>query len=296
MKKNNNNNNRKVAVPKKKKARKRNRTNRLIQGVTAPISESKILKTYYEFKNDTITFCQPLFSTYYSGSLGVVPMHPLMHYGRLNTLAGQFTEFTLVNAHLHWVPTIGTTSVGMVAIGSVRHCVPLTYDTASQFSNLCNMYASVCPVWMPQTFDLMDVDRETKNLQPSTRTDIPNTFYVVGNGLAGTLSASGTIFISASFRLSRPAPLVENTAGSMGITFTTSALGVQTTVATVGTFKGVVITSTATNVDVGEFLHVPPLPVVTTDYIVPMSHNDNLIDYDSGPDQGAMVCNGVLFN
>jgi hypothetical protein len=115
---------------------------------TTPVSESKTINSYFRFNNDTITFCQPIPTSFYILTSAIVPIHPMFYTGRTANLALNFANFQITRACLHYVPLLGSTTPGMIAIGSTRNGTPLTYDTTSQFASLTQISAEIHPVWM----------------------------------------------------------------------------------------------------------------------------------------------------
>lgn len=263
----------------------------MLNTFTTPVSESKMIRSYFQFTKDTITLCQPIPANCYSGNLAIVPLHPLFYTGRLSTLAATFLNFQIARAVLHYVPLIGSTSTGMLAMTSVQHCNPITATTVDQFGQITLIDAEINPVWMCSKHLVRDIDNTTKTIVPINRKDIPNSIYVVGSGLAGTLSVSGTFFLELSVKLSRPAPNNEYLGPGIS-TITLSVAGIKSTVAQTYSIIGIVMTSTSTNIDVGEMIICPPLPVAGTDYTVQLNHNSQSTDYTAVADQGAI---SVLF-
>jgi len=265
--------------------------NRKSKGVlntfTTPVSESKMIRSYFQYTNDTITLCQPIPTNCYSANLAIVPLHPLFYSGRLSTLSATFLNFQIRRAVLHYVPLIGSTSTGMIAMTSVQHCNPITSTTTDQFGQVTLIDAEINPVWMCSKHYVKDLDTGLKTLVPINRKDIPNSIYVVGSGLAGTLVASGTFFLELSVKLSRPAPNNEYLGPGIS-TITISANGIKSTVAQTYSVIGVVLTSTCINIDVGEMVICPPLPVIGTDYLANLNHNTQSTDYTAPADQGAV--------
>jgi len=260
----------------------------MLNTFTTPVSESKMILSYFQFTRDTITLCQPIPTNCYATNIALVPLHPLFYTGRLSTLAATFLNFQISRAVLHYVPLIGSTSTGMLAITSVQHCNPITSTTTDQFGQITLIDAEINPVWMCSKHLVRDIDNTTKTMVPINRKDIPNTIYVVGSGLAGNLNVSGTFFLELSVKLSRPAPNNEYI-GPGYSTITLSAAGTRSTVAQTYSIVGIVLTSTILNIDVGEMIICPPLPLALTDYTVQLNHNSQSTDYTAVVDQGILT-------
>lgn len=274
-----------------------NKTNKkgIMNTFTTPVSESKLIRSYFTFTNDTITLCQPIPANCYAANLAVIPLHPLFYSGRLSTIASTFLNFTITRAVLHYVPLIGSTSTGMVAMTSVQHCNPITSTAGDQFGQVTLIDAEINPVWMCSKHLVRDIDSTSKTLMPINRKDIPNSVYVVGSGLAGTLVASCTLFLEMSVKLSRPSPNSEFIAPGFS-TIIGSPNGYRSSVAQTYSTVGIVMTSNVPNIDVGEMLVVPPLPVIATDYLVNLIHNSQGTDYTANNDQGTMTVLFMAFN
>lgn len=263
----------------------------MLNTFTTPVSESKLIRSYFTFTNDTITLCQPVPANCYSLNMAIVPLHPLFYSGRLSTIAATFLNFIINRAVLHYVPLIGSTSTGMVAMTSVQHCNPITATANDQFGQVTLIDAEINPVWMCSKHNVKDIDATNKTIIPITRKDIPNSIYVVGSGLAGNLAVSCTLFLELSVKLSRPAPNSEFIAPGFS-TIISSANGFRSSIAQTYGIIGIVMTSTIANIDVGEMVIVPPLPVIATDYLVNIDHNSMRTDYTAANDQGTIT---VLF-
>jgi hypothetical protein len=255
---------------------------------TTPVSESKVLESYFKFTNDTITFCQPIPTQNYILATAIIPLHPMLFPGRTANMALNFASFQLQKCTVHYVPLIGSTSTGMIAIGATRNSTPLTYNTPDQFTALTQISAEINPVWMCTKYNVRDLDTNLKNMAPINRNDLPNIVYVVGSGLAGTMVASATIFIEMSIKLSRPNPSPSLTAMTAYTQITIAAGGIRTSVALPNNVHGIVLNSTATNIDVGEYVQIPPMPVIATDYDISFTHNNSQTDYLNVPDQGTI--------
>lgn len=267
------------------------RSKGMLNTFTTPVSESKLIRSYFTFTNDTITLCQPIPVNCYATNLAIIPLHPLFYNGRLSTIAATFLNFSINRAVLHYVPLIGSTSTGMVAMTSVQHCNSLTSTTGDQFGQVTLIDAEINPVWMCSKHNVIDIDSTTKTVIPINRKDIPNNIYVVGSGLAGALNVSCTLFLELSVKLSRPSPNSEFLAPGFS-TLTISANGIRSSVSQTYGITGVVMTSTIANIDVGEMVIAPPLPVLATDYLVNLTHNSMATDYTAASDQGVIT---VLF-
>jgi len=223
-------------------------------------------------------------------SSATIPIHPMFYFGRTANMALNFANFQITNVVIHYVPLIGTTSAGMVAIGSTRNCTPLTYLTTSQFNGITQINAEINPVWMCSKFQVKDLDNGIKNMAPVTRNDIPNNVYVIGNGLIGTMANSCNIFIEMTIKLLRPSPSPTLTPIATLVQFVTSALGVMSNTVITGNTHGIVINSSAVNIDMGEYVQVGSFPVVATNYLLDFSHNNAMVDYANVSDQGTIYC------
>jgi len=255
---------------------------------TTPVSESKTIQTFFKFSNNSITLCQPVAAICYVTNTAVVTLHPMMVNARCANIARAFSCYQITHAILHYVPLIGSTSTGMVAIGSTQRCVPLTRDTTTQFASLTSINAEINPVWMCSKYQVKDLDNSLKNLEPNNKSDMPNNVYVVGSGLAGNLNVSCTLFLEITFTLAKPTPDVYLTLTPATPTLVISAAGIRTT--TPGaTFFGIVLTSTASNIDVGELVKIPAMSAAATDYDINIDHNGQLTNYNQVDDQGTLV-------
>jgi len=267
----------------------------MLNTFTTPVSESKMIRSYFQFNKDTITLCQPIPANCYSANIAIIPLHPLFYIGRLSTMSSTFLNFSVVRSVIHYVPLIGSTSTGMIAMTSVQHCNPITSTVGDQFGQITLLDAEINPVWMCSKHIVKDLDNTIKTIIPINRKDIPNLVYVVGSGLVGTLVASATLFLELSIKLSRPAPNNEYIAPGFS-TFTISAAGIKSTVAQTYSVIGIVMTSTVTNIDVGEMIIAPPLPVAGTDYTVQLNHNSQTTDYTAVTDQGVLTIQFMALN
>lgn len=255
---------------------------------TTPVSESKIVQSFFKFQDDIITFCQPIPANCYVLASATIPIHPMFYFGRTANMALNFANFAVKRIVIHYVPLIGSTSTGMIAIGSTRHCTPLTYDVTTQFSQLTQINAEINPVWMCSRYSVKDIDTTMKNMAPVNRNDIPNNVYVVGSGLANTLALSCTIFAEMSFQLSRPSPSPALTPYSSSLQIIISAAGIRSNTVTTSNMHGIVMNTGAQNIDMGEYIECPPFPVVATDYDINLTHNNCSVDYASALDQGTI--------
>lgn len=259
------------------------------QVIATPVSESRSIQTYFKFRNDKITFCQPIRSAMFSANVACLPLNPMCYYGRVGNIAQNFQEFAITRAVVHWVPLIGTTSTGMVAIAGTRACTPITCVTANQFNDLTQISAEMSPVWMCTKYVVPELDSTHKRMDPMNKLDIPNNVYVVGSGLAGNLSVSGSLFLELTIQLFLPSPTVYLTPYQNNITLTISAAGTRCSIASLTNIAGIVLSSTATNIDVGEYVTTPPYTLAATDYTTNIFHNGTETDYAVANDQGAVV-------
>jgi len=260
----------------------------MLNTFTTPVSESKMIRSYFTFNDGTITLCQPIPANCYALNLAIVPLHPLFFSGRLSTMSSTFLNFSITKAVLHYVPLIGSTSTGMVAMTSVQHCNSITSTAGDQFGQVTLIDAEINPVWMCSKHVVKDVDTSTKTIIPISRKDVPNSIYVVGSGLAGNLVTSCTLFLEMSIKLSRPSPNNEFIAPGFA-TIVISAAGVRSSVAQTYGTVGIVMTSNVPNIDVGEMVLCPALPVIATDYTVQLNHNSHNTDYTAASDQGTIT-------
>jgi len=266
-------------------------TNGMGSTFTTPVSESKIITSYFEFQNDSISFCQPIPASMYILNEAIIPIHPMFYFGRTSNMSLNFANFQIKQALVHYVPLIGSTSTGMIAIGSTRNCTPVTYDTALAFAALTQINAEINPVWMCSKHIVRDLDSTVKNMAPMNRKDIPNVVFVVGTGLAGTLAASCTCFMQMTIKLSRPNPTPSLTPFASVAQIIISAGGVRSNTVMTSNSHGIVINSTATNIDIGEYTQCPPFPVVATDYPIEFTHNGSTVSFASALDQGTIyIC------
>ncbi len=255
---------------------------------TTPVSESKIINSYFKFANDQITFCQPVNPYCYNLNTVAIPLHPMFYTGRISQVASQFLNFMVTKAVVHSVPLIGSTSTGMIAIGSTRNCAPLTQVTGSQFTAVTSIGAEMNPVWMCTKYIVPDIDNGLKTMGIINRKDIPNNIYVIGSGLAGAMNVSVTLFLEMTIKLSRPAPYAEY--GYSGtITVTLSGAGVRSSAIVAGDVVGFVIASTVSTIDVGEYIKCPGFVAATTDYDINVTHNEQVTNYLDPIDQGALT-------
>jgi len=268
---------------------KRNRTKGVGNTFTTPVSESKTIESFFKFNNDQITFCQPVPASFYILTQATVPVHPMFYFGRTANLALNFANFTITRAILHYVPLIGSTSPGMIAMGSTRNCTPISYDTTLAFAALTQISSEIHPVWMCSKFQIKDLDNTMKNMAPINRLDIPNNIYVVGNGIGQTMANSCTLFMEMTIKLSRPNPSPSLNPFAAVVQYILSANGVRSNTAITTNVHGIVTNSTATNIDVGEYIQCGATPVIATDYPdVIVTHNNAPVDYLNAPDQGTM--------
>jgi len=255
---------------------------------TTPVSESKTIETYFKFNNNTITLCQPVAAICYQDNIAIVSLHPMMVNARCANMAGAFTCYQMMGAVLHSVPLIGSTSTGMIAIGSTQRSVPLTSVVGSQFASLTSVNAEINPVWMCTKYSVKDLDNTLKNMEPNNKSDVPNTIYVVGSGLAGALNVSCTLFLEVSYVFSKPTPNVYLSLIATTPTIVISNAGIRTSSAG-ATYFGIVLTSTATNIDVGELIRVPAMTAAATDYAINVEHNGQITNYLNALDEGTLV-------
>jgi len=258
--------------------------------LSAPISESNVIKTYINFSNDTLTLCQPIPANCFQANVAVIPTHPMFFPGRVANIAQNYTNYQVTKAVVSYVPLIGTTSTGQIAITSTRHSTPISYLTTDQFANVTNINANISSVWMCSKFRPLDLDTDIKNMVPMNRNDMSNQFYVVGSGLAGNLNVSCNIFLEMSYKFLKPSPSVEVTSNTLLITYVISAAGIRTSLPGPSSRMNIVLSSTAINIDVGELMITPGFTLIATDYLLNVTHNSSPINYDAGSDQGTVVC------
>jgi len=257
--------------------------------MTAPISESQTVQSYFKFANDIITFCQPITGTFYAGTFATIPLHPMLYYGRTANIALNFSNYQLTKAIIHYVPIVGTTSPGMIAIASTRNCQPITAIGPNQFVELTQINAQINPVWMCNRYQIPDLDTDLKMMAPVNRHDFANVAYVAGNQLAQVLSASCTIFIEMSIKLSRPAPSVSLATSPTILLLTVTLLGYQVNTICIGSVHGIIVASTANNIDIGEYVNLPPFPAANTVYPnLNLTHNDTPFNALNASDTGVM--------
>lgn len=259
-----------------------------------PVSESKTVTSFFQFKNNSISLCQPIPSVMYNTNTAIINLHPMLFPGRMANLALNFECYQIIDATIHTVPLIGTTSTGMVAVGSVQKCVSLSYDASTHFSQLTQLNAMINPVWMSTKYKVQDLDTSIKQLTPSTRNDMPNTIFIVGSGLGGALNVSMTVFIELRMKMLRPTPLVSLSTSNVAYTFISSGAGVRSNSIIYGPSYGIVLTSTALNLDVGELVFIPPFDATATDYATTIIHNGVELNYLQARDQGTFVVQIIL--
>jgi hypothetical protein len=258
--------------------------------MTAPLKESQTISSYFKFVNDVITFCQPIPTQFYTAPFATIPLHPMLYYGRTANIALNFANYQLNKVVVHYVPLIGTSGLGMVAIGSTRNCTPITGIGVNQFTDLTQINAQINPVWMCNRYAVPDLDTELKMMAPVTRHDIPNVVYVATTGIIGTLIATGTLFIEMSVRLSRPVPSASLYPNPGTLVLLSTPVGYSINIANNGVSHGIVLSSTATNIDIGEYVKIPCMPSAGTFYInVTLFHNDAPMNYLNATDNGTIL-------
>lgn len=269
---------------------KRKQKKGIMQTLTAPISESNTIKTFVTFNNDILTLCQPINPIFFADNVAIIPTHPMFYQGRIPGIAKNYSNYQVINAKLNYVPLIGTTSTGQVAMCSTRHSTPISYDTTLQFGNITNVSSQISSVWMCTNYKASDLDTEIKNMVPMNRNDLSNVFYVAGSGLAADLNVTCNLFVELSYKFTKPAPLIELVEWPNLMTYIISVAGIRSDYANNMSRFNIVVTSTALNIDVGELLVTPGFAVAGTDYLANVTHNNCPVNYASASDQGTITC------
>jgi hypothetical protein len=110
--------------------------------------------------------------------------------------------------------------------------------------------------------------------------------YSVG---AGNLVDVCKVCLHVKFRFHDPVNVPDVTALVDQMSLTISADGIRSSVITTGFTIGVVIGSSADNIDYGELMIIPPIPALATDYETLTVHNGLSVDYSLAGDQGVVT-------
>jgi len=256
--------------------RRVNRQNSSTIGVPSALTSG--FKTYFSMAAKGVSFCQAIPILMIPSPVAIVPLHPAMFTGRIFNIAQNFGKFKVVRASLHWVPLVGTSTAGSLVIAHLPECTPIDRDTSLAFANLTQLDSQIGPVWCPMTHPIMKADNEYHPMCLSRKQDVPQTFMAALAGTGTAMYNLGNLFLEAEFAFDSPVANVEiNSVASPG-TFTTSAAGVRSTVATIlGTWL-VVNASTVPSIDLGELVFVPGIALVATDYLCQILHNGQTLD------------------
>jgi len=201
----------------------------------------------------------------------------------------------MTKAIVHYVPIVGTTSPGMIAIASTRNCQPITAIGPNQFIEVTQINAQIHPVWMCNRYEIPDLDTGLKMMAPVNRHDFANIAYVAGNAIGQSLATSCTLFIEMSIKLSRPSPSVSLACSPTMLALTVNALGYQVSAICVGSVHGIVVSSTATNIDIGEYVNLPPFPAANIAYQdLNLFHNDTPFNALNLSDNGVILISYFL--
>jgi len=91
-----------------------------------------------------------------------------------------------------------------------------------------------------------------------------------------------------SIKFSRPNPNSSLLATSATVILILSAAGIRSNTVVATNIHGIVIYSSASNIDVGEYVQCPGFAAVATDYDLNLTHNNSSVDYTNPADQGTI--------
>jgi len=278
----------------------KNKKNRDLQGGTFPTimqprKMGNVFSTYTRIDRDSVSFCVRVSPTLCGLGTVVCPVHPLFYPGRIFNTIINSSEFCIQMCRMHYVPIVGTDEGGNITITDQAHCIDVSQNSVTYLETLSQLGADISPTWAPTHYSFRNNDHAWYPTNPLTVDNIPGNIFtgVISPEGNHALNFYGNLFLEMSIKLRGQSNQNQITAIGYSQVVTTAGAGVSMPVATTGTTKLIVSSSTATNVDCGEFIVIPPIlgGGVAQTSIFP--HNGENINFASVPDQGSF--SGMCF-
>lgn len=281
----------------------KSKSNRNLQGgqfptIMQPRKMGNVFSTYTRVGKDALSFCVRVSPTLCGLGTIVCPVHPLFYPGRMFNTIINASEFTIVSCTMHYVPIVGTDEGGNVTITDQAHTIDVTQNQVLYLESLSQLGADISPTWAPSHYQFRNNDHAWYPINPLTVDNIP------GNIFVGALSPEnnhalnfyGNLFIEMSIKLRGSSLQNQITPVGYSQIVTTAAGGVSMPVLVTGTTKLIVSSSTATNIDCGEFVVIPPIIQGALAQTSIFPHNGENVNYAQVGDQGtfsgmSFVCN-----
>jgi len=249
---------------------------------------SNRFNTNTSFTKDGVIAIIQLNTTILGNGTIAIPAHPLFYIGRIFDFAKNFTQFSVRKSALHYCPIKGTDEGGNLIITGQPRSTPVSQDPLTYVSILTQIGATITPVWSPTEYKMPN-DNTTYPILPLKPSDIPyNYFLAIKDGEGNhAVSYYGDVYLQMDFKFSGNS-VHDLTSVATPLIYTLAAGGVTTSANSTGETKIVVSYSTVPNIDVGEFVIIPPITNFGVATALNITHNAQAINYASVNDQGTV--------
>lgn len=257
--------------------------------IVAPRTIGNVFKTYTTNTNGNLEFCIRIPSAVLGLGSIAIPIHPMFYPGRLSTMCSNCSKFRVISSSLHYVPIVGTDEGGNIIITQQRNCIEVSQNLPIFLESLTQLGATITPTWSPCEFKSNVIDpTQEYPINPVVPTDIPSNYFagVVSPEGNHAFNFYGNLYLQCTLKLVGESNQTNITPIGYSQIFSSVALGIQAPLATTGTMKIIVSQSTATNVDVGEFVIIPTIVANATPTKSNVIHNTESLNYDTASDRG----------
>lgn len=289
----------------KKKNPYQSRYNRRInQGslpaIIAPTTVGNVFKTYQTTTREgNVDFCIRIPTALLGLATIAIPIHPMFYPGRISAMCVNASKFKVISSRLHYVPIVGTDEGGNVIITQQRNCIEVSQNNVTFLESLTQLGANISPTWSPCEFRSSVIDpSEEYPINPITQMDIPSNYFagIVSPEGNHAFNFYGNLYLQCTLKLIGTSNQGNITPTGVSQVYSSVALGIQVPIPTTGTTKMIISSSTATNVDVGEFVVIPTITGAGVPSDLNVIHNSESLNYGTANDRGdfsglAMIVN-----
>lgn len=247
---------------------------------------------------NTFTIKFPVPALNCSGTIMIVPIHPLFWNQRMFQTARSFTGYTVKKIRATVMPTVPTTDTTFNTLASTQNCSSVNGNLANITNTLQNMGGETASAFLPiiKDFSIQNANRVLPMI-PVLPTDIPLTVIVANN--MSTFTGKGNLWIDAQisfFGMYNGDDISSNL--PVQITLTLEAInGIKSSIIT-SPFFGFVLSSTCPNIDLMEMVTSPGFAIANNSYTDhDITHNSvSVAPLTEANDQGVVIVIALACN
>jgi len=275
-------------IPRKKNNYKKNGT---YKKQKMPATIGTTVGSYFQNNNDNIVMRCPIPANNCSGTIMIVPFHPLFWNQKIFNIARNFTGYKITRARVYSTPSVPTTDTTSNTLASTQNCSSVNQNLANITNTLQNMGGITASAFLAldKTFPNYNPTRVLPII-PMLSTDISTTAIIANT--SSTVTGKLTLWIDVALSLygayngddisaALPIQITLTFAAGTGVASSNICLP----------FYGFVISSTASSVDLMEFIVSPGFTAAATPY------TDHVVTHNSTPmtpltqveDQGIVI-------